>query len=1351
MKTKQILAFFLIAHCSISTFAANDIYFSRIGVEQGLSQLSVMSIYQDEIGTMWFGTREGINRFNGNSMDVIQQIQNDKNSLDGVQIQNICGNKNGLVYIQTQNGLNQYDLRTCKISRINSKVDAISYGIRNLWIAEGNKLYAFDKNKKTLYCELPVKNEIISAILQTNNQRIILGTTHSTGVYIIDQNKKIHLAIKGCSEVSSIFEDSKSNIWIGTWQNGLYKIGRDGKISNYIPSIKNINSISSSFVRAICEDNNGFLWIGTKKGLDKMSVDSETFTHYGAHENSSRQLSNESIWSLMKDSQGTIWAGSYFGGVNYFNPKIDFFIFHDLQNGVFRSKPFPIISEIIEDNQNRLFLYTEGEGLIIYDPKTSKYKNFKSKFNNGLKSDNIKAGYYDKKSETLWLGTHLGGLSRFDVKTEKFTSIELLKGNNRMDIVRSIVPFENDLLISTYNGLFRYNITTNSASVFSENINKKIQYIVDVEVLGDYIWIGSIGLYRYNIKTGEIKSFFNKADDPKSLSNNTITKLTIDSKGRLWIGTGGSGINLFDKKTDSFIRFDSKTSEFKNDFVSNIMESNYGYIYVSTSQGLTILDVENKTTHNYSTENGFPLNSLFNGGMQLLSSGEIYIAGMNGLVSFREENLLTPQQAFNLNLINLWINNELVIPNDKTKILQTSLPFTKFIELNHHQTMLTIELASNNFIKENRPSYRYRLVGVSNLWTDLPVGITKLNFMNLEAGKYKLEVEGLSKKNGKVIASTSLNIRVYPPFYFAWYAYIFYLILVVFMVWRYIVFTHSKLLLETSLTYEKKEKEHLEEVNQSKLRFFTNISHEFRTPLTLIAGQLDMLLQMHNIQPGIYNRILNIKRHTHNMSNLINELLEFRKSEQGHLSIKVCERDLVKFVYEIYLSFTEYANYRQITLRFECNDDEIKLWFDPVQMQKVLYNLISNAFKYTPKNGNIKVIIEQNIESVSVHIVDSGIGISEDAIEKIFDRFYQVENGISINNMIPGTGIGLALSKNITEAHAAEIKVKSEPEIGSRFTVVLKKGKSHFPSEQIVDITDADATCVQNFSELDKDFMDGIVSSFVTNGEPMFSMLIVEDNDELRGMLQTIFEPIYKIYTAANGVEGLDITIEKQPDIVLSDVMMPLMSGSEMCSKIKKNFLVCHIPVVLLTAQTAIDFAIEGLQLGADDYITKPFDVKTLVVRCNNLVNGRKLLQEKYSKQIDVSSRQIATNNMDREFLEKAQLVIEKYLDNSEFDVPQFASEMALGRTKLFSKIKGITGQTPNDFIITVKMKKAAAMLTNNPEYNISDITYMLGFSSPKYFTKCFKEQFGVSPSAFRKGSGTGEESENEDAFSQEN
>lgn len=1347
MRNKSLFLWFIFIFVNYTLTAADDIYFSKIGIEQGLSQLSVMTIYQDELGILWFGTREGISRYNGNSMELIKPMLNDSNSLNGNLVKNICGNKNGLVFIHSQNGVNRYDMRTGKMSIIQrDDVDAIAYGVRNLWISEGNKLYAWKDDEKTLYLEIDEIKTAIRSILQTSDQRIVIGTL-SSGVYIIDQNKKYRLVIPDCSQVSSLFEDEKKNIWVGTWQHGLFKIERNGNIRNYKPDERDKTAISSNFVRTICQDNKHFLWVGTRRGLDKMNIESEVFTHYQSGGTPSLELSNESVWSLFKDSQGSIWVGTYFGGVNYFNPDIDFYTFHNLRQGVFFNKPFPIISEVIEDKNGKLILCTEGDGLVIYNPQTKQYRNIRSGTNGtGLSSDNIKTGYYDEAEHVLWLGTHLGGVTRVNLQNFKTEQIRYIRPEwEQSDIVRAIVPYQGNLLIATYNGLFILDKHTSRISLFSEKLHKQVSYFVDLKILDDDMWIASRGLFRFNLKTGQISSYFKQSNDTTSLSHDNVMKLLIDSKKNLWIATSGGGVNLYESGTNTFRHFNSRNAGLMNDYVSNLMESEFGYIFISTTRGLTILDAENNKTYNYASENGFPLNSLYNGGMCTLRSGEIYVAGMNGMVSFYEENLSTPQRAFNLNLVNLWINNNLILPGDESGVLKMSLPYTNSIELNHKQSMLTVEFAANNYITFNKPVYRYRLEGLSDNWNELPAGINKLNFMNLNPGKYRLHVQALSAVNKEPVANTYLQMQVFPPFYQAWYAYLFYILLAVFIVWRYIIFTRSKLLLKTSLEFEKKEKANIEEVNQSKLRFFTNISHEFRTPLTLIAGQVDMLMQMSNIQPAIFNRILNIKRNTLNMQNLINELLEFRKSEQGHLTVKVVQRDIVEFLYEIYLSFTEYANYRNVKFEFENAGLHLKIWFDPVQMQKVFYNLISNAFKYTPKEGHVGINVVETADAVNVEITDSGIGIAPEAIEKIFDRFYQAENGLQINNMAPGTGIGLALTKNIIEAHHADIHVESTKEVGTRFIVTMKKGSSHFSPDQlgIEDINEESSlVCLE---ELDKEFMAEMKETQVRNNEPLYSMLIVEDNDELREMLKQVFEPIYKIYTAADGEEGLAMTMENQPDIVLSDLMMPRMSGSEMCSKIKNNFLVCHIPVVLLTAQTAVEYNIEGLRLGADDYITKPFNIKTLITRCNNLVNNRRILQEKYSKQVDSTPRLVATNQLDREFLEKAQQIIEAHLDDSEFDVPAFSREMALGRTKLFTKIKGITGQTPNDFIINVKLKKAAQWLINNPEYNISDITYMLGFSSPKYFSKCFKEQFGISPSGYRKGDGSEEELEEEE------
>lgn len=1343
MKTKQLLAALAVIFFSVDTFSASDIYFSKIGIEQGLSQLSVQSIYQDELGSIWLASREGLNRYNGNSMEVFRPILNDSNSLGENLILSVCGDKNGHVFIRTQNGINEFDLRTSSMKCIQqNKTDGIAYGIKNLWISENNKLYTYKDGKKELYCVVNECKSPIGKILQTVDQRVIVGS-FSSGVFVIDQNKKIRSILSNCSEVSNLYEDSKKNIWVSTWEKGLFKIERSGNIVNYRHVMANSEkSISSNFVRVVCEDNSGFMWIGTKKGLDRLTTETGVFKHYDSEGYNNRQLSNESVWSLMKDNQGTIWVGTYFGGVNYFNPEINFYTFHNLQNGVFLNKPFPIISNIIEDTKKNLYLCSEGNGLIYYNVKDRTYRIFKADETDpsSLSNENIKAAYFDKQNQELWLGTHLGGMCVLNIKTGRFTQYRKIKPEWQQTNILSIIqPYEGNLLVGTHAGLFLFDRQTKKFRLFSEKLHKSVNYIQDAKIdKSNNLWIAGIsGVYKYNLKTGSIITFTNNAKDSTSLSNNNASKILIDSKNRIWIGTSGGGVNLYIPKTNSFKRYDSKNIGLKNDFVSNMLESCFGYIIISTTKGFSMLDVENNKIHNFSAENGMPLNSLYSGGMCLTSGGELYLAGMNGMISFSEQNLAIPHRPFYLNLANLWINNKLVKPNDENKVLESALSYTKDIKLNYKQTMITIEFASDNYIAANEPVYRYRLEGLSDNWNELPQEVTKLNFMNLSAGKYKLVVQAISPIDGQLIVSTDLNIRVYPPWYLEWYAYLFYVLLIVFAVWRYVIFSRARLLLETSLTYEKKEKEHLEEVNQSKLRFFTNISHEFRTPLTLIIGQIDMLMQMNNILPSVYNRILNVKRNTLNMQNLINELLEFRKSEQGHLNIRVCERDLVKFLYEIFLSFSEYATYRQIKFNFDCKDEQIMLWFDPAQMQKVFYNLISNSFKYTPKDGAITIAIHQAAETARIEIMDSGIGINAEAIEKIFDSFYQAENGLQINNMLPGTGIGLALTKNILETHQAEIQVESQLQVGSCFSVTMKKGSAHFDEDQITDFEDVDSSCLVQIQDMDTEFMREVITAQTSNKAPEHTMLIVEDNDELREMLKNVFDPIYKIVTAADGVEGLELTIEHQPSIVLSDVMMPKMSGSEMCSKIKNNFAVCHIPVVLLTAQTAIEYNIEGLRLGADDYITKPFNIKTLITRCNNLVNGRRILQEKFSRQTDFSPRLIATNNMDREFLEKAQQVIEKHIDNSEFDIPFFSREMDLGRTKLFNKIKGITGQTPNDFIITVKMKKAAVLLNNNPEFNISEITYMLGFSSPKYFSKCFREQFGVSPSTFRKGDET--------------
>jgi signal transduction histidine kinase/DNA-binding response OmpR family regulator len=1000
------------------------------------------------------------------------------------------------------------------------------------------------------------------------------------------------------------------------------------------------------------------------------------------------------------------------------------------------NKPFPVISHIVEERTGCLFLCTEGNGLIYYDLHTGRYTHFvpNEASSGSLPGYNIKTAWYDADRHELWLGLHRGGLCKLDVRRFRFTCYgERMPSWEQSNIVRSILPFGRQLLVATFNGIFLFDRESGRFSLFSKRLHEKVSYCIDMKQDGDGgFWIASRGVFYYHPEREEIRSYFFDPDDSSSLSNDDVQRIFIDGKNRVWIATNGGGVNLFNARDNSFIRYNSQTSGLDNDYVSNIMASRSGYLVITTTQGFSLLDADKGQVYNYSVKNGFPLNSLYNGGMCLTRSGEIVMAGMNGMVSFYEENLPVADLPARLYLVKLWVNNRLIRPGDETGVLNCALACTQRIGLNHRQHILSMEFASDNYIPSCRLSYRYRLTQYRGAvpWTELPRGTDRLHFMNLTPGDYRLAIEGLSPNSGRIVASTELKITVAPPFYQTWYAYLGYFLVVCFGVWRYAAFTRSKLLLKASLDYEKKEKEHLEEVNRSKLDFFTNISHEFRTPLTLINGQADQLLQG-RLSAGVQRRVLSIKSNVRDMQHLITELLEFRKIEQGHLKIKACRMDIVAFMYEIYRSFSGYADSRRIRFEFASPSTEVELWFDPVQIQKVFYNLLSNAFKYTPVKGRIGIEISDTRESVLIKIIDSGIGIAAGETDKIFNCFYQAGNGAEINTGSPGAGIGLAFTKSILNAHRADIRVDSRLDAGSTFTVVLLKGDAHFEKSQLGETQDLDRLCIAQI----EDSRTRLADRLPTPGDASarHAMLIVEDHEELRLLLKNVFDPIYHVYTAANGEEGLQIALARQPDIILCDVMMPVMSGLEMCARLKSNFSVCHIPLILLTARAAAESNIEGWQLGADDYVTKPFDTGVLIMRCHNLINGRKLLQEKFGKQVDASPRLMATNRLDGEFLEKTQAVIERNITNPAFDVQFLSQEMGLGRTKLFDKIKGITGQTPNEFILTIRLKKAAALLATHPEYNVSDVCYDTGFNTPKYFAKCFRERFGISPSAYRK------------------
>ena len=1337
-----LLSVYFSLYCN--ALCADEVYFSRLGMSQGLSHPSVMSIYQDELGSFWFGTREGLNRYDQNGIQVFTPEPGNLNSLCGERIRQICGDKNGSVFILTNRGISEYNLKTNAFLTLKDNVcTAISYGYNRLWIAEYNRLFVYKDGCIEKFFQFPDQVNI-SAIKELKNGCLVVGT-FSSGVYYLDKKKRITQLLSDIGRVSVIYEDLKNDLWIGSYTKGLYYFQDTRLVEHYCTAaLKGECRLSSDFVRDICEDNNGDIWIGTSLGINRLSEDRQHlyfFDKEGGRD--SRKLSDCSVWSLYKDVQGTIWVGTYYGGVNYFNPEIKLYNYLDLQYPGKVKNSASIVGCIIEDEHENLFLCTEGEGVIYYDVKKKQCEQYsiKNPRNQYLFKSNIKAAYYDKNKRILWLGLHFGGLCKFNMSTREYTIFDEYQYSwnavGDAASVRAIKPYGKDsLLVGTHSGLYLFNTRTNDFTLFSEHLHKYNPFVVDI--LFDKkqnLWVAGKGLLYFNVKTGEIREYLYDPKKENSLSSNNMEKLFLDSQNRLWVTTGGGGLNLYDEKNDCFHRFDQRSCGLKNNYIGNIAESRNGHLILLHTEGISLFDPRNRKVYNYGIENGFPLSSAYGGDIHITSDGQIYLSGIDGVVSFTEKDLKQEYIPFRVEFQELMVNNCKIVPGDSTGILKSVLAYTKKIDLKYDQTILSISFISDNYISSNRCVYEYQMFGLSNQWVKIPPHIYSLNFMHLAEGDYTLKIRGRWEGTQQIASEKQLLIHVSPPFYKSWWAYLIYIFVIISLIWVYLSSAKSKLLLKTSLEYEKKEKDRIEQTNQSKLRFFTNISHEFRTPLTLILGQVDMLLQTSRVSPVVYRKILAIKRNASHMQSLITELLEFRKYEQGHLILKVSQININDFLDEIYVSFIELARLRNITFKLEKTEKDIFVWIDPLQMQKVFYNLISNAFKFTSFQGSVTIKVLESDKDVSVSVTDSGIGISPEHIDKIFDRFYQVDNGMQVSDMTLGTGIGLALSKMIVDAHSGHISVTSTPGVQSCFTVSILKGKEHFDVSEIHNDADIkqDCDCIGQLSQSDMDFIVDIIHENDMSDKEKPSILIVEDNPELRFMLRDVFSSVYSVILAVDGIDGLEKVNEWHPDIVLSDVMMPRLSGFDMCQKIKSNLDTCHIPVVLLTARTTIESNIEGLKNGADDYITKPFNIRTLVVRCNNLINNRRILQDKFSKHPDSSAKVLATNEQDMAFIERVCAVIEKYIDDPEFDVPTLCSELNMGRTKLFSKMKGISAQTPNDFILNIRLKKASFYLREKPDMSIADITYALGFSSPKYFSKCFKDQFGVAPTIYRK------------------
>lgn len=1339
--TKVKVFFMLIWLFCCITFAfaqGPNITFNHLTTDDGLSQFSVNCLYIDEKGSVWIGTREGLNRYNGNDIKTYKLQKSVPSSLFCNNVIRITGNQNGQIYLLCTEGVAEFDLAQQKFTTlIQGNISSIYYNER-LYISIRNEIYVYNEETRNfdLYYQVAGKDITITCLSIDADNALWIGTM--SGVYKLKNKKDISFPIpKG--NIISIYEDSLKELWIGSWEHGIYHVNREGDVHNYRHNPNDPASLSSDFARWCCEDNMGNIWIGTFNGLNLYRKDTKTFHNYTARKDLSESLTHSSVWCIVKDSQGTLWLGTYFGGVNYFNPEYE--IYDYFGESVIESEGLSssVVGRMLEDKDGNLWICTEGGGVNVYERRKKRFKWYLSGTGPGaLSGSNVKAIYYDKAKDVMWIGTHLGGLNKLDLKTNRFRNYRMREGNPETlpsDIVRDIVPYNDQLVVATQYGVCLFDPQTERCTqlFMDKSEGQMIKMVADLQFdKKGVLWMAVTGegVFSYNFKSDKLTNYRYKAELPNSLSNNNVNSISEDSRGNLWFSTSGSGLDLYRRETDDFDNFDAHKNGLSSDCIYEVFESTAeGRLLMITNQGFSVFDYTRKTVQNYGKENGFPLTATNENALYMTQDGEVFIGGVNGMISFNEKDLNFTSKPYNINLSRLIVNGEEIHPGDDTGILEQAIGYTNEITLKASQSMFIVEFATSNYIPANEKEIIYRLEGFSQDWNRTR-GQRSITYTNLNPGNYKLIIQ--SSDNNQSIEKSVLKITILPPFYKTTTAYLIYILVVGALLWYLIVTYNSHIRLRESLKYEQKHLKDIEALNQSKLRFFTNISHEFRTPLTLIVGQVESLLQLQSFTPVIYNKVLGIYKNSLQLKELITELLDFRKQEQGHMKIKVSPHNLVEFLYENYLLFLEYAHNKHITLNFDSEVEALEVWYDFRQMQKVINNLLSNALKHTSEQGTITIKIKQEDNHAVIEITDTGSGIKPEEIDKVFDRFYQTEQ----NDPLPsggGTGIGLSLTKGIIELHHGTIGVASEPGRGTIFTVKMQLGNRHFDADQIgkVDEVQQIELRSQDVEEIPEGEWE---DTSPRNRIPDVKMLIVEDNESIKDMLSEIFSTFYRVVTAPDGEEALKKVHEEMPHIVLSDVVMPRMSGTELCKKIKTDPEVCHIPVVLLTARTAIKHTVEGLRIGADDYITKPFNINILISRCNNLVNSRLLLQEKFSKQPQAFAQILATNPIDKEILDKAIEIIESHLDDTSFNVNIFARKMGMARTNLFAKIKAITGQTPNDFILTIRLKKGAVMLRNNPELNVSEIADRIGFSSSRYFSKCFKDAYHVNPLAYRKG-----------------
>ncbi|WP_170110177.1 hybrid sensor histidine kinase/response regulator transcription factor [Flavilitoribacter nigricans] len=1321
----------------VSSFSQSSLFtqhkFHRLNEEQGLINNVVNDIIQDTLGQVWVATNEGLFRYQGFEFQKFIKNKSNPDQLHNNFIERLYLDESNNLWLMTDDGVGRYSYETDVIRRYlpdqlkgrvssmaidadgvlyfgkhgnngivkvlndsvyyldlydersgidfgESSITEMVLGGDHLWaVAAGRGVFCYNLRDQSITYfsaqEIVGKPYVNSFDLLVEDQNTVwLGTESSVYALHLDHNssKRIERTLADLlpdDDYLTIYLDDKQNLWLGSRQNGMFMLskGAGGEyelINHFSPGFDEY-SISHRTISKIYQQKNGYFWLGTHNGgVNIFNPEGEIVRMITKQASDSEySLNYQNVWGIYEAHDGRIWVGTDGKGISLLDPRTG-----KIQNNAIRELENKAVLSVLEDSQQRVWIGTYAHGIYLYDPADGQLIQFtKDTPNSELLVNDIRC-FYEDKDGSIYIGTNRGGLYSYDPDTQM---IRLEQGVSPSDI-RSIASVEQGVL-----------------------------------------WLGTFGdgLQKYNVLQ---KRVIHSAWSEDPIHAKDVVYDIHNDSGRFWVGTRHNGLVVFDVPTEQFIEM-PVLDDLLDRLLSGVQMDGDQNLWINTNTGIVLFDRKKNELREFGAEDGFQIGH-FNNGSIFYSRRGGYMAngGIHGLNLFYPDELRTETKKTRIILNQLKVFDKVVTPENSNIFPQDqSIFLTKEIQLDYSDNIFSIQYALPGFSMHSKKDFVYMLEDYEQQW-QYGAESNLASYRNVPPGQYLFRV-----KNSQDDSEASLAIIINPPIWKTWQAYIIYTLIIAFLIWKWNKFSNSRIALKQKLQFEQELREKEQLIMQEKLRFYTNFSHELKTPLTLIQGPVnDLLRTVADKQQQQYLRL--IRKNTGIILKFIRRMLEFRKIELSKSVLNVGKHDLKILAQEEAESFGYLAKEKEIRFGFYCVS-ELEAWVDLEKIQIVINNLLSNAFKFTPKGRSVNFGVYEEGDDLVIEVKDEGLGIRKDELTNIFTPFFQASNSYSAG----GTGIGLTLCKSIVELHLGTIDLQSREGKGTRVLVRIPKDRAKFGDKEYVRYIYADEKELILTSEF-----GGLDETNVAPNDNEKMLLLVDDNKDITAYIRTLFEKEFKILIADNGDDAYELAVNSTPDLIISDMMMPGMDGQEFCRKIKGTMSTSHIPVIMLTAKDNKKDKISSYAVGVDDYITKPFASDLLIARVNNLLKSREMLELHYetNELVDPESDQ---NPREVEFVLQTEAVILRMLEQAEFDIPMLCKELGMSQSALYRKVKSLTGLSIQIFIKKIRIKRAAQLLLSE-DMAVSEIAFSLNFSDLKYFRKCFKEQFKMTPSEYK-------------------